>query len=79
LICRVDADSGERSWIEVFQEALAVFRTGEFGKARVLMNRTRKMRGRFDGPAKFYLSKMEMVEAKGFPERSGGGGELSKK
>ena len=30
LLCRCDAESGEKSWIEIFEKGLTVFRAGEF-------------------------------------------------
>jgi hypothetical protein len=43
------------------------------------MNRTREMRGGFDGPAEFYLHKMKTLEATGRPENWSGVVELSEK
>src|SRR5438552_6791891 len=51
LICRCDAESGEKRWIDVFEKGLAVFRTGDFTAARDYMNRTREMRGGSDHPS----------------------------
>jgi hypothetical protein len=45
LICRCEAESGEKRWIEIFEKALALFRAGDFDAARDYLNRTREMRG----------------------------------
>ena len=62
LLCRCDAESGEKSWIEVFEKGLATFRAGEFAAARAHMNRTREARGGSDGPSEFYLRKLAILE-----------------
>src|SRR2546423_2629028 len=67
LLCRCDAESGERTWIRVFEEGLEGFRAGEFSKAHDLLNQTRHMRGGSDGPAEFYLKKIAAMEANGHP------------
>jgi adenylate cyclase len=79
LLCRSNAESGERSWIEVFEEGLTVFRAGEFRRAGDLMERTRQMRGGFDGPAEFYLRKIHALEPNGHLENWTGVVEMSEK
>lgn len=79
LLCRSNAESGERGWIKVFEEGLAVFRAGEFQEARDFMERTRQMRGGFDGPAEFYLRKIRTLEANGHVENWTGVVEMSEK
>jgi len=61
LICRCESENGEREWIDVFEEGLALFRAGDFERARGLMNRTRELRGGKDGPADFYLRRIEKL------------------
>ena len=58
LLCRCDAESGEKSWIEIFEKGLGAFRAGEFATARDHMVRSREMRGGSDGPSAFYLRKI---------------------
>jgi adenylate cyclase len=79
LLCRCDAESGEKSWIEVFEKGLAVFRVGEFAVARDHMNQTREMRGGSDGPSEFYLRKLAAFEENGHLENWTGVIELSEK
>lgn len=79
LLCRCDAESGEKSWIEIFEKGLTVFRAGEFAAARDYMNRTREMRGGSDGPSEFYLRKIAPLEAKRDLEQWTGIVELSEK
>jgi adenylate cyclase len=79
LLCRCDAESGEKSWIEIFEKGLAVLREGEFAAARDYMNHTREMRGGSDGPAEFYLRKISDFEANGHLENWTGIVELSEK
>ena len=79
LLCRCDAESGEKSWIEIFEKGLAVFRAGEFAAARDYMDRTREMRGGSDGPSEFYLRKITDLEANGHHEEWTGIVELSEK
>jgi hypothetical protein len=67
LFCRCEAESGEKSWIEVFEQGLGNFRSGEFSAARDYMERTRNLRGGSDGPAEFYLRKIDHFEANGKP------------
>ena len=68
LICRGDNVSGDNAWIEVFEAALKAFRAAEFEQARILMTRTQKARGGFDGPAEFYLKKIEELQTNGRQE-----------
>jgi adenylate cyclase len=79
LLCRCDAESGEKSWIEVFEEGLGRFRAGEFEAARSLMDRTREIRGGSDGPSEFYLRKISALETNGHREGWTGIVELSEK
>ena len=79
LLCRCDAESGEKSWIEIFEKGLGVFRDGEFEAARDYMERARKMRGGADGPSEFYLRKMTQLEPNGHLEDWTGIVELSEK
>ena len=79
LLCRCDAESGEKSWIEIFEKGLAVFRAGEFTAARDYMNHTREMRGGSDGPSEFYLRKLAALEENGHLEDWTGIVELSEK
>lgn len=79
LICRCDAESGEKSWIEIFEKGLGVFRAGEFATARDLMERAREMRGGSDGPSEFYLRKIASFEAHGQNDDWTGIVELSEK
>lgn len=79
LLCRCDAESGEKSWIEIFEKGLAVFRKGEFATARDYMERTREVRGGSDGPSEFYLRKITGLEANGHHEDWTGIVELSEK
>ena len=79
LLCRCDAESGEKSWIEIFEKGLAVFRKGDFEAARDYMERTREKRGGSDGPSEFYLRKIADLEANGHLEDWTGVVELSEK
>jgi len=79
LLCRCDAESGEKVWIDVFEEGLGKFRAGEFDAARVSLNRAREIRGGADGPSEFYLRKIAGVEADGHRENWTGIVELSEK
>ena len=79
LLCRCGAESGEKSWIEIFEKGLAAFRAGEFAAARDCMNQTREVRGGSDGPAEFYLRKIAALEGTGRPENWTGVVELSEK
>jgi len=62
LICRCEAESGEKRWIDIFEKALALFRAGDFDSARDYLNRTREMRGGSDRPSEFYLRKITTSE-----------------
>jgi adenylate cyclase len=79
LLCRCDAESGEKNWIEIFEKGLTVFRAGEFKVAREYMNRTREARGGSDGPSEFYLRKITDLEANGQDEGWTGIVQLSEK
>ena len=79
LLCRCDAESGEKSWISIFETGLGSFRAGEFAAARADMNRTREIRGGTDGPSEFYLRKIAALEGDGHPEGWTGVIELTEK
>jgi adenylate cyclase len=79
LLCRCDAESGEKCWIEMFEKGLGDFRKGEFATAREYMERTREVRGGSDGPSEFYLRKITGFEANGQVENWTGVVELSEK
>ena len=79
LLCRCEAEKGEKLWIDSFEEGLGVFRAGEFKEARAYMDRTRQMRGGSDGPAEFYLRKIAALEKNGGLENWTGVIELSEK
>ena len=79
LLCRCNAEAGEKSWIELFEKGLGAFRAGEFATARDNMIRTRGMRGGSDGPSEFYLRKITEFEANGHQEDWTGVIELSEK
>jgi hypothetical protein len=79
LLCRCDAETNERSWIDVFEKGLDRFRQGDFEEARAEMDRTRKIRGGVDGPSEFYLRKISALQANGHREGWTGIVELSEK
>jgi adenylate cyclase len=79
LLCRCDAESGEKSWIEIFEKGLAAFRAGDLTATRDCMNRTREIRGGSDGPSEFYLRKLAALEENGHLENWTGVVELSEK
>jgi adenylate cyclase len=79
LLCRCDSESGEKSWIELFETGLRAFGSAEFREARDSMNRTRQMRGGSDGPAEFYLKKIAALEANGHSENWTGVIQLTEK
>jgi adenylate cyclase len=79
LLCRCDAESGERQWIESFEQGLNRFREGEFAAARAEMDRTCQIRGGKDGPSEFYLRKISALESNGHREDWTGIVELSEK
>ncbi len=79
LLCRREAECGEKNWIENFEKGLGVFRDGKFAAARDFMDRTKEMRGGFDGPSEFYLKKIATLEANGHLENWTGVVELSEK
>ena len=79
LLCRCDAETTEKSWIEVFEHGLERFRQGEFEEARAEMDRTRKIRGGTDGPSEFYLRKISALQTNGHREGWTGIVELSEK
>jgi adenylate cyclase len=79
LLCRCDAESGEKKWIEIFEKGLGVFRAGEFEAARDYMERTRALRDGSDGPAEFYLRKIAGLKANGQQEDWTGIVELAEK
>jgi adenylate cyclase len=79
LVCRAAAQNAERSWIEVFESGLGAFRSGDFDRARELMQQTCTLRGDFDGPSKFYLRKIEAYERQPLGDDWTGIVELSEK
>jgi adenylate cyclase len=79
LLCRCEAQNGEREWIGVFEEGVEVFCSAEFNRARELMTRTREIRGGADGPSEFYLRRIEQLEGNGALEGWTGVVELSEK
>ena len=79
LLCRCDAESGEKCWIGIFEEGLQSFRAGKFETARLALGRTRELRGGSDGPSEFYLRKITALEANGHAENWTGIVELSEK
>ena len=79
LLCRCDAESGERRWIEVFENGLDKFRQREFAAARSDLDRAREIRGGFDGPSEFYLRKIAALEKNGQSEDWSGIVELTEK
>jgi adenylate cyclase len=79
LLCRCDAEKGEKRWIDVFESGLDRFREGAFDAARVEMDRAREIRGGADGPSEFYLRKITALETNGHLEGWTGIVELSEK
>ncbi len=79
LLCRCDAEAGEKVWIGAFEEGLGRFRAGEFDAARVSLNRAREIRGGADGPSEFYLRKIAGLKENGLHEKWTGIVELSEK
>lgn len=79
LLCRSDAESGEKRWIEIFEKGLSAFRAGDFNAAREQMERTRETRGGSDGPSEFYLRKIAKLEANHDRETWNGIVELTEK
>jgi len=79
LLCRCEAESGEKRWIDLFEKGLADFRAGKFTAARDHMNRARELRGGSDGPSEFYLGKLPAFEGNGHLENWTGIVELSEK
>jgi adenylate cyclase len=62
LLCRSEAQKGEKVWIDAFETGLESFRAREFDSAAVMMNRTHQLRGVTDGPAAFYLRKIAALK-----------------
>jgi adenylate cyclase len=79
LLCRCDAETDEKSWIDVFENGLDRFRRGEFEAARSDMDRARVLRGGADGPSEFYLRKISALQNNGHREGWTGIVELSEK
>jgi adenylate cyclase len=79
LLCRREAHNYEHDWIEIFEQGLVVFRAGDFDRARQLMMRTREMRDGGDGPAGFYLRRIDQLVTNGRGEDWTGVVELNKK
>ena len=63
LLCRREAEDGERRWIETFEEGLVCFRARDFKGAAALMQQTCQIRGGTDGPAEFYLRELGSLDA----------------
>jgi adenylate cyclase len=68
LICRRDAETGERQWIALFAEGLRLYRAGDFRGAQELLRQTAAARGGFDGPSEFYLRSIDGLEKNGYPD-----------
>ena len=64
LLCRSEAQKGEKVWIDAFEAGLESFRARDFSNAAVMMNRTHELRGESDGPAAFYLRKIAALDGK---------------
>jgi len=79
LLCRCDAEKGEKRWIDVFENGLDRFREGAWDAARAEMNRTREIRGGADGPSEFYLRKIAALQTNGQVDNWTGIVELSEK
>jgi adenylate cyclase len=79
LLCRCDDESGERRWIDMFEQGLDKFRQGEFAAARDDLDRACKIRGGSDGPSQFYLGKIAALEKNGHREDWSGIVELTEK
>ncbi|MEO5720931.1 MAG: adenylate/guanylate cyclase domain-containing protein [Chthoniobacterales bacterium] len=79
LLCRGAAQNGEAIWIEPFEAGLDAFRTGDFAEARDFMREACKARGGTDGPAEFYLRKIQALEITALPTDWTGITELSEK
>jgi adenylate cyclase len=79
LLCRCDAEKGEKRWIDVFENGLDRFREGAFDAARTEMDRARQIRGGKDGPSEFYLRKITALETNGHLENWTGIVELTDK
>lgn len=79
LLCRCDAESGEKKWIEVFERGLDKFRQGDFAAARSYLDRVCEIRGGADGPSEFFLRKMSTLESNGHLDNWTGIVELSEK
>jgi hypothetical protein len=79
LICRGDAEAGERQWIALFVEGLRLYRAGDFGSAQDLLRQTAAARGGFDGPSEFYLRAMAALEKNGRPDDWSGIIEMTEK
>ena len=62
LLCRCEAQNGEKVWIDAFEAGLESFRARDFSRAAAMMNRTHELRGETDGPAAFYLRKMAALD-----------------
>jgi adenylate cyclase len=79
LLCRCAAESGEKKWIDVFEQGLDKFRQGEFAAARDDLDRACEIRGGADGPSQFYLGKISALEKNGHREDWNGIVELTDK
>ncbi len=67
LLCRCEDADGEQTWIENFEQALRLFQKGDLRAAAELMQKTRTLRGGNDGPAQFYLRKLDGLDEAALP------------
>ncbi len=79
LLCRCEAENGEKVWIKTFESGLDNFQKGEFPQAAESMHRTRELRGGADGPAEFYLRRIVKLSERPTQENWQGVIELSEK
>jgi adenylate cyclase len=79
LLCRGATGNGGWNWIQAFEAGLALFRSGNFAQARTLMEQTRHERCGSDGPAEFYLRKIETLTDANLPENWSGVVDLTEK
>ena len=79
LLCRGVSGNGDWNWIQPFEAALAAFRARDFAQARALLQQTQRERGGLDGPAEFYLRKIETLASANLPETWSGVVDLTEK
>ena len=70
---------GERQWTEVFERALAAFRSQDVATGRALLLETKSIRGGEDGPSDFYLKLIAKKEKEGLLDGWNGIVEMSEK